>query len=340
MPDTVPRVFERARVYVRFTRPFTLLPPLLGVISGAVTAWGSASNPHVLAGEPRSLTSSLVANIVLGSLCAALLNAASNVINQYYDFENDRINKPERPLITGTISMRAGFLYALGLYALAVVPTWAVVIWPKTSWAEKITAPIGMHQCFTIFLIGMLFTFIYSAPALGRTKADAFLANLTIAVPRGCLLKVAGWSMVASVFHVEPWFIGSIFFFFLVGAATTKDFSDMKGDEAAGCRTLPIRFGVTRAARMIAPFFVFPWLLMPLGAWLPNPWSPGHTILTGNRYVLTGLGVALALWGAYTVVLILRDPEDLARVENHPSWTHMYLMMMAAQVGFAIAYLV
>jgi 4-hydroxybenzoate polyprenyltransferase len=114
----------------------------------------------------------------------------------------------------------------------------------------------------------------------------------------------------------------------------------MKGDEAAGCRTLPIRFGVVRAARMIAPFFVLPWLLMPLGAWLRDPWAPEHAILTGNRWVLSGLGVGLALWGCYTVVLILRDPEDLATVENHPSWTHMYLMMMAAQIGFALAYLV
>ena len=90
---------------------------------------------------------------------------------------------------------------------------------------------------------------------------------------------------------------------------------------------------------MIAPFFVLPWLLMPLGAWLTDPWAPEHTILTGNHWVLTGLGAGLALWGCYTVYLILRDPEDLAKVENHPSWTHMYLMMMAAQLGFVVAYL-
>ncbi len=330
----------RLGLYVRFTRPFTLLPPLLGVISGAITAWGSASNPHVLVGRPREWTLAIVLTIVLGSACAALLNAASNVINQYYDFENDRINKPTRPLVAGTISMNAGWWYAIALYAAAVVPTWLVVVWPAVTLADRLGAPLSHHQCFLIYVVGMIFTFVYSAPAFGRTKADAFLANLTIAVPRGCLLKVAGWSMVASVAHVEPWFIGSIFFFFLVGAASTKDFSDMKGDEAAGCRTLPIRFGVVRAARMIAPFFVLPWLLMPLGAWVTDPWAPEHAILTGNRWVLSGLGVALAAWGAYTVVLILRDPEDLAKVENHPSWTHMYLMMMAAQVGFAIAYLV
>jgi 4-hydroxybenzoate polyprenyltransferase len=333
-------MFDQARLYARFTRPFTLLPPLIGVISGAITAWGSASNPHVLAGQPRQWTWSIVLTIVLGSACAALLNAASNVINQVYDFENDRINKPTRPLITGEISMSAAFRFAILLYAVAVLPTWLVVVWPAVTFAEKLNAPLAQHQCIALFVLGLIFTLVYSAPRLGRTKANAFLANLTIAIPRGCLLKVAGWSMVASVFHVEPWFIGSIFFLFLVGASSTKDFSDMPGDAAAGCRTLPVRFGVAAASRMIAPFFVLPWLLMPVGAWVRDPWSPEHAILTGDRWVLTGLGCGLAVWGCYTVYLILRNPEDLAKVENHPSWTHMYLMMMAAQVGFAVAYLV
>ena len=65
---------------------------------------------------------------------------------------------------------------------------------------------------------------------------------------------------------LEPWFIGGIFMFFLLGATSTKDFSDMEGDRLGGCRTLPIVFGVRKAAYMIAPFFVLPWLLMPLGA--------------------------------------------------------------------------
>ncbi len=329
----------RLALYVRFTRPFTLLPPLLGVVSGAITAWGSASNPHVLAGEPRQWTWSIVATILLGSACAALLNAASNGINQIYDLENDRINKPGRPLVTGELSMGEAWGGTLLLYLAAVVPTWLVVVWPAESIFEKLVSPVHLHQCFFIYIAGMIFTFVYSSPSWGRTKANAFLANLTIAIPRGCLLKVAGWSMVASVFHVEPWFIGTIFFLFLIGAASTKDFSDMKGDEAAGCRTLPIRFGVRRASRMIAPFFVFPWLLIPLGVLVPDPFSPEHAVLTGNPWLLSGLGILLAGWGAYTVRLILADPDALAEVENHPSWTHMYLMMMAAQIGFGVAYL-
>jgi len=59
--------------------------------------------------------------------------------------------------------------------------------------------------------------------------------------------------MVAGASVAEPWFIGDVFGLFLLGAASTKDFSDMEGDRAGGCRTLPIAFGVRKAAYMIAP---------------------------------------------------------------------------------------
>jgi 4-hydroxybenzoate polyprenyltransferase len=324
------------RHYTALARPFTLLPPLLGIISGAVCAWGSAHNPD----PSRALTLPVITTVILGSLCASFLNAASNAINQIYDLEIDRINKPSRPLVTGALSIAQAWRATWLWYLLAIVPTWLVVVFPFNTLSQKLFAPLRFHECFFIYLAGMLFTFIYSAPALGRTKRQSILANVTIAIPRGCLLKVAGWSMVAHVFSTEPWFIGSIFMFFLLGAASTKDFSDIEGDRAGGCRTLPIRYGVRRAAWIITPFFVIPWLLMPLGAHLRDPLAPQHSILTGNSTFLTVLGFALAAWGAYTSWLLVRNPDELTSTENHPSWRHMYLMMMAAQVGFALAYVV
>src|SRR5205814_330842 len=255
-----------------------------------------------------------------------------NALNQVYDVEIDRINKPSRPLVTGAISMREAWIFTWIFYALAIVPTWLVVVYPYNTFAAKFFAPLSQHECFFIYIAGMIFTFVYSAPIVGRTKAHPIGANLTIAIPRGCLLKVAGWTMVAHANTAEPWFIGSIFMFFLLGAASTKDFSDIEGDRAGGCRTLPIAFGVRRAAWMISPFFVLPWLLMPIGALTG--------VLTGNHTALIVLGIALALWGAYTVWLIVRNPDELTATENHPSWRHMYLMMMGAQIGFAVAYVV
>jgi 4-hydroxybenzoate polyprenyltransferase len=316
------------RSYVDLARPFTLLPPLLGIISGAVCAWGSAHNPD----PTRAVTASVALTVVLGSICAAFLNAANNALNQIYDLEIDRINKPKRPLPAGALTIRQAWIFTWIMFALGLIPTWWVVVYPYTTWRAKFFAPLPEHECFFIYLAAFVSTFIYSVPAFGRTKAYPIGANLTIAIPRGCLLKVAGWTMVARATTFEPWFIGSIFMFFLLGAASTKDFSDIEGDLAGGCRTLPITFGVRRAAYMIAPFFVIPWLLMPVGASLG--------ILTGNRLALDILGAGLVVWGAYTVWLIVRNPDELTATENHPSWRHMYLMMMAAQIGFAAAYVV
>src|SRR5258706_1575970 len=118
---------SRARLYFAFTRPFTLLPPTFGVVSGALAAFGSAHNPD----PERRFSPAVVLTILLGSLCAGLLNAASNVINQYHDLEIDRRNKPQRPLPSGRISIRASRWFAAALYLLAILPTWLVVIYPR-----------------------------------------------------------------------------------------------------------------------------------------------------------------------------------------------------------------
>jgi 4-hydroxybenzoate polyprenyltransferase len=262
-------------------------------------------------------SAALVVYPAIGSIMAAVLNAGSNALNQIYDLEIDRVNKPKRPLPSGRLSIRNAWIFTAGAYAIA----WAL------AW---IVAPEGRRDCFWLVVAATAATFVYSCPPL-RTKRHGIWANVTIAIPRGVLLKVAGWSAVKSMAGVEPWFIGGVFGLFVVGASTTKDFADMEGDRRGGCRTLPIVYGVRRAAWMIAPSFVLPFLLISAGA------SSG--ILTGNFALLQLLAAALTIYGAYVCYLMLRRPEDLAVEENHVSWAHMYRMMFVAQIGFALAYL-
>ncbi len=324
----------KLRTAVTLTREFTLVPPLLGILSGAVCAFGSAHNPD----PGRRVTGELLLVVALGSFCASLLNAASNILNQLTDLQNDRINKPGRPLITGEAAMKETRVLTAVLYVLALVPVWWIVVPSRGGLLGRFTAPLCRHECFFLFLGGFVATLIYSVPAFGRTKRFGLWANVTIAVPRGCLLKVAGWTLVASAGSFEPWVIGSLFGLFLMGATSTKDFSDAAGDRAAGCMTLPVKYGNRRAVHIIAPFFVLPWLLLPFLTLLGDPWDPRLSLLTGNHTLLSILGVGLALWGVYTVRLLVKNPDDLSRTENHPSWRHMYLMMMSAQIGFALAY--
>jgi len=302
-------VTRRTGLFLELSRPFTLVAPALGVVSGAVTAAGAA---------PRERWSAaLMLYPVLGAAMAATLNAANNALNQIYDLEIDRINKPGRPLASGRLSLREAWAFTWIAYAIALALAWLV-------------APNGRHECFWIVLAATAATFVYSCPPL-RTKKHGIWANITIAIPRGVLLKVAGWSCVKTVFGLEPWFIGAIFGLFLLGASTTKDFADMAGDAAGGCRTLPIVYGVRRAAWMIAPSFVVPFLLISAGA--------ASGILTGNHSLLQLLAAVMTAYGIYVCHLMLRRPEDLAVEANHVSWAHMYRMMFVAQIGFALAYL-
>ncbi len=296
---------KKVSLYWELVRPFTLIAPALGMFTGSVIALGAF--------PPVPLTIWVGIKVALGTLMAAVLNGASNVLNQVTDLEADAINKPARPLPSGRVEESealklSGWLYVLA-FALAV--------------------PIG-PECTLLAGTAATLTVAYSAPPL-RWKAVPYLANVVIAIPRGVLLKVAGWSCVRDFGRLEPWYIGAIFGLFLLGATTTKDFADQRGDAAAGFRTLPVVHGPRRAAWMIAPFLVLPFLLIPFGV--------EHRILTGDPRILYWLTGVLCVWGAYVVYLMVRRPDDLARTENHPSWTHMYVMMFVAQIGFALAYL-
>lgn len=300
---------RRARALVEFSRPFTLLAPALGFASGAATAAGAA---------PReSWSVDLLIYPVVGLVMAAVLNAASNALNQIYDLEIDSINKPRRPLPSRRLSLNEAWTFTLCTYAVALGLAWFV-------------EPGGRHECFWIVVTATIITILYSAPPF-RTKRLGIWANLTIAIPRGVLLKVAGWSAVKTIIGTEPWFIGAIFGLFLLGASTTKDFADMEGDARGGCRTLPLVYGVRRAAWLISPSFVAPFIMIAIGTRL--------RILTGTPVLLYLLSIVMTLYGVYVCYLMLRRPEDLAIEENHVSWAHMYRMMFVAQVGFAISYL-
>ncbi|MEM7248326.1 MAG: UbiA family prenyltransferase [Acidobacteriota bacterium] len=297
-----------------FARPFTLLAPFVGFLSSGLAALGTRKET---AGDWAVL-----APLLFGSVMSATLNAASNTLNQVHDREVDAVNKPHRPIPSGRATIRQANIITVFYYVVALVLAWFCQ--PPAGVPGH-----GERACFWIVLVAAFLTWAYSAPPI-RSKRMGWGANLTIAIPRGVLLKVAGWSSVLTVLDPEPWYIGLIFGLFLIGATNTKDFADMEGDRAGGCRTLPVVLGLEKAVRVTVPFFVVPFLLIPLGA------SMGW--LTGNRMVLVILGFTMASYGAWIARGMLKDPGSLAVDDNHPSWAHMYAMMILGQLGFALAY--
>lgn len=311
------------KAYVAITRPFTLLPPFLGIVSGAFAAVGS----EAVQGDAGELLLQTWWLILLGGIMASLLNAASNVLNQVTEVELDRKNKPQRVLPQGRMPLDTATAYAFLLYALALALAW--VLSPEE----------GIHHTFWCAAAAAVATILYSAKPV-YAKARGWWANITIAIPRGCLLKVAGWGCVASVTDtLEPWAIGLVFMLFLLGAASTKDFSDLEGDRQAGIQTLPVRLGIEKTARLISPFFILPWILLAAMAVLPTLYT-GKPLLTANPGAILLLSVLLAGYGLFIAGLMWKRPTEFSTDGNHVSWVHMYRMMMFAQIGLVACYFV
>jgi 4-hydroxybenzoate polyprenyltransferase len=294
--------------YVALARPFTLLAPAMGMVAYGLAAAGYGGAFRIDTGD--------VLHVALGAFVAALLNVASNAVNQIFDIEIDRTNKPDRPLPSGALSISEAWIVTVLGYAgsLAV----AALIHPKLLWIVAFTA---------------LLTYAYSGPPF-RTKRHWAFANITIATPRGFLLPVAGWMAVAlprgDAIPNDLWILAAASGLFVVGAATTKDYADMEGDRAGGCITLPLKFGVQMSANMVAPFLVVPWLGVATATAL------GH--LSGNHFVLFWGMLVLGAIGLRAVRLLVRDPQALTGKSTHPSWVLMYLLMVLSQIVAALAY--
>ena len=289
------------RAILGLVRPFTLLAPPVGTLAGALVAVGAVgagwSWPRVAAAVASGL----------------LATGASNAWNQAFDAPLDAVNKPSRPIPRGDATVRGAMALGHGLALLSI--------------ACGALASVGFLACV---LVGIIGTWVYSAPPL-RTKRSALGALVTIAVPRGVLVPVAGWSVLADPRTAEPWWLGAISGLFVFGAAATKDFADMAGDKAHGCVTLPVLLGPRRAARVIAPALILPPVGYAVLGWFGELSAPLPNLVV--------LSVVLVLGGVVTAVSLLRSPESLAEGSgNHPAWAGMYLLLLGQHVGTALAY--
>jgi 4-hydroxybenzoate polyprenyltransferase len=301
-------------------RPFTLLAPMIGGTAAALMAlyidpvknYGDGLVAPILSWDYPFVTWSFpLLQLITGVTALMLVNAGSNILNQVYDYKIDKINKPYRPLPAKVLSKNEARTAAWVVYL--------VTFWRATT--------VSSGAFMFLILIIMLITIFYSIPPM-RLKKRLFISNISIAFARGMLGFVAGWCIFGDPFNPTPWLIGLVMTIYLIGAVTTKDFTDIPGDKKFGMRTLPVVLGKRKAIMISAPFFVSPFILIPLGIWRGR--------LIDSSIIL----VSLVIWGFYIVYLLFKYgdvPEK--KFENTPVWIHMYLMLMAIQVGFALIYI-
>jgi 4-hydroxybenzoate polyprenyltransferase len=305
---------KKIRAYIDLIRPFTLLAPAIGGTGAALIGLCLANNSFITA----PLVMENLTTLIWGVSTLVIVNAASNSLNAAYDVDIDKINKPYRPIPSGVVTKDEARSLAWILYL--------VTIW-RAATAFRFT-----YSFLVLFI--MLITIGYSMPPM-RFKQRLWISNISVAWARGMLGFVAAWAIFSDPFQPyngwpfdpRPWGIGLIMFIFLTGATTTKDITDIDGDRRFGMRTLPVVYGLKKAAIYSSPFLIVPFLLIPV------------EVMMGIMDWHANLLVVLVAWACYLIYLLLKsDFSKRQKLENSPVWTHMYLMLLAMQLGFMAVY--
>ncbi len=211
------------RGLLALSRPLNCLMSAAGVLIGTVAAGGVAA------------WSSVPLSIGLAALAAALFTAGGNAMNDLFDVETDRINHPERPLASGTVSPRTAKTFTILLFAVSSV---AAVFVSAASLA--------------IVLVNAGVMYAYER----RWKSQGLPGNLAISYLVGSLFLFAAVAVYSG--PIAPLIRGAVLAalasFATAGREITKDIEDMKGD--VDRRTLPQRVGAANAGFAAAGFLV------------------------------------------------------------------------------------
>jgi geranylgeranylglycerol-phosphate geranylgeranyltransferase len=211
------------RAYLEILRPVNCAMAAFAVFLGASIASGSFS-----------------ADVALACIVAFLVCGAGNVINDYYDYDIDRINAPHRPLPRGAISLSTAKSYALLLFLTGIA----------------LALPIGSAALIlAAFNSALLYAYAWRIK-----RAGGLSKNLTVSY------LVASPFLYGGIAASKPG--ATLVFVALAALANTsreivKDIADLRGDRGE-CLTLPVRIGARKSAYVAAAFLIAAVLLSPL----------------------------------------------------------------------------
>lgn len=215
-------------------------------------------------------------NPAMAGLCAFLVCASGNIVNDLLDVEIDRINRPNRVLVKGTVSIRLAWILAFILNLLAIANA----------------AILGIAVAVAVVLAIVLLT-IYNF----KSKKIPLLGNVVIATLGGMTFLTGGLAVSShSAFILPGPIIPACFaFLFHLVREIVKDAEDIVGDQALGIQTLPQLMGVKKALALAAAFY----LMMVIVTVVPvvfGWYGLWYAVLAIGIVDLPGLGLIWYLW--------------------------------------------
>jgi geranylgeranylglycerol-phosphate geranylgeranyltransferase len=249
---------------LKLVRAGNMLVSFFGTIVGGLDA----------AGVPAIREGSFWLVALLAATSTACITAGGNVLNDVLDVTSDRVNHPDRPLVTGAVTVPAARRAAIGLFVAGV--------------ASGVPVSLLEPSAGVILAVAVLALLGYEL----RFKASGFGGNLLVAFLTGAVFLYGG-AAAGNLPVVIPFALMA--FGATLSREVIKDMEDVAGD--VNRRTLPRKYGM-RTARVVATLSVLGSLAIspiPLFLFVPFP-TVGAFIYLALVLAADGLFVLSIAW--------------------------------------------
>lgn len=185
-------------------------------------------------------------NFALLCFCVQSLIAAGCVLNDIVDRDIDKINKPKTHVVDNTISLRNAKIIFILLTIVIIALSVYISIYMFSEWA---------YISVSVYILSLLYDFYFKrSPLFG----NILMALLTSCIPlvlfffaKDCIetLHNEKINVLIYLYAIFPSLI-------IIPRELSLDISDMEGDKACGCRTLPIVIGAKKSKSVVFGFLL------------------------------------------------------------------------------------
>jgi geranylgeranylglycerol-phosphate geranylgeranyltransferase len=211
----------------RTARPSARVHPALRLVRAGnlvVSFVGTVVGGLVARGQGVSVPTSLWLALGLAGLSTALVTAGGNVLNDLLDLESDRTNHPDRPLVTGEISVPAARWTAAALFVLGAL----------------VVVPVAIEEPLVAVILAIAVALLLGYEF--RFKKAGFVGNVVVAFLTGVVFLYGGAAAGNAVLLLP---FATMAFLATLSREVIKDMEDVAGD--VGRTTLPKVYGLGAA---------------------------------------------------------------------------------------------
>jgi 4-hydroxybenzoate polyprenyltransferase len=197
-------------------------------------------------------------HFILLSFSSVLIAAAGYIINDYFDLNIDRVNKPDKIVVEKMIKRRWAIIWHWILSGLGIILGFYL------SWKIK-NIFIGPSNVLCVLLLWLYSTTFKKKLLIGNLLIS-FLTAWVIGVLYLCEFRIHRFvdpeyhGALSRIYKFAVLYASFAFIISLV-REVVKDMEDMEGDARYGCRTMPVVWGLNAAK-----FFCASWLTLLVAA--------------------------------------------------------------------------